>query len=523
MSLTADWPITTSASRINVATISTCVRSVAHTPRTSRARPPERRRLAVFLRLGARRQRSPRRRPASRKTSCRIAPRLVEVSATARADERAGRLGGEVDGATAAYVGGVDPQTSGAAAAAPDRRTMSSQPSRRPARTPSTVAPSAASTPVAATRTTARSRLAAASVLRSPTHDQGAFDLFAAYDEALLADLADLDSARAADASKLREQFRALTTSAANAREQLYSPAGGPQERRRRRPAGCSPSGSSTTAGAALDGEAAALEATSARCGSASPSRRRRAHPRGRRARAPRRWARPHAPTRRVRAPRGPPGRPGDGDADATPPSPTPERRRARRREAAAREGRGAGGAVEAWWQRKMREKARRRRRAEAEKAAAAKKAAAARRADDVKLQLAARAGASGGDGGGPLAGGAPAARARRRLRHQRAGFDHAQQRDAAHVERWRRALEAKAEPTRARAAPAGVAERCAARPATPRDESRVLQPTTASASRPIDPEQGRGSRSSAAARRRVESRPTSDPGVARAAAQVDV
>ena len=51
-------------------------------------------------------------------------------------------------------------------------------PNRRstPARTPSTVAPSAASTPVAATRTTARSRLAAASVLRSPTHDQGAFD-----------------------------------------------------------------------------------------------------------------------------------------------------------------------------------------------------------------------------------------------------------------------------------------------------------------------------------------------------------
>ena len=97
------------------------------------------------------------------------------------------------------------------------------------ARTPSTVAPSAASTPVAATRTTARSRLAAASVLRSPTHDQGAFDLFAAYDEALLADLADLDSARAADASKLREQFRALTTSAANARASSWI----------RPPAGC--------------------------------------------------------------------------------------------------------------------------------------------------------------------------------------------------------------------------------------------------------------------------------------------
>ena len=76
---------------------------------------------------------------------------------------------------------------------------------------------------------------------------------------------------------------------------------------------------------------------------------------------------------------------------------------------------------------------------------------------------------------------------------HQRAlELTRLQQRDAAHVERRRRALEAKAEPTRARELrQQELAESVrAARPATPRDESRVLQPTTASASRLIDPEQ---------------------------------
>ena len=376
---------------------------------------------------------------------------------------------------------------------------MSTQPSRRPARTPSTVAPSAASTPVAATRTTARSRLAAASVLRSPTHDQGAFDLFAAY-EALLADLADLDSARAADASKLREQFRALTTSAANAREQLDSPAGGLQDALKAASAGLlAQRQQHHTAGAALDGEAAALEADLG----ALWKRLTEPTPQSTPARPQSARATPLATPARSDASRPSTARsakqkPGGADAeDATPPSPSPEEEaRAARREAAARakaEERAAQ--VEAWRQRKMREKAEAEAaRAEAEKAAAAKKAAAARRADDVKLQLAARA----------LERQAEMEAVRlleeRRQRERDAASSHQralalttlQQRDAAHVERRRRALEAKAEPTRARELrQQELAESVrAARPATPRDESRVLQPTTASASRLIDPEQ---------------------------------
>ena len=108
--------------------------------------------------------------------------------------------------------------------------------------------------------------------------------MFAAYDEALLADLADLDSARAADASKLREQFRALTTSAANAREQLESPAGGLQDALKAASAGLlAQRQQHHTAGAALDGEAAALEADLGALWRQHQSRPRRAHPRGRR------------------------------------------------------------------------------------------------------------------------------------------------------------------------------------------------------------------------------------------------
>ena len=312
--------------------------------------------------------------------------------------------------------------------------------------------------------------------------------------------MADLDSARAADASKLREQFRALTTSAANAREQLDSPAGGLQDALKAASAGLlAQRQQHHTAGAALDGEAAALEADLGALWKRLTEPTPQSTPARPQMRAPRRWARPRAPTRRVRAPRGPPSR--------SPATPTPRMRlrrrrapeeeaRAARREAAARakaEERAAQ--VEAWRQRKMREKAEAEAaRAEAEKAAAAKKAAAARRADDVKLQLAARA----------LERQAEMEAVRlleeRRQRERDAASSHQralalttlQQRDAAHVERRRRALEAKAEPTRARELrQQELAESVrAARPATPRDESRVLQPTTASASRLIDPEQ---------------------------------